>query len=244
MNFAWANPLTGAREQTLKAKNENDPEELKALESQARHAVWTGLQKTNVAFAFFWRQIEAGKISFDGSEIIISSIPGTIFAWCDPKTGSRERSKTWPEFDPSIFGREFSFIVIYAEVERFIVQRSDPEPEINLLPRTIPERVGSAPGESPIADWKARVEGYSALDSELLPQATAWALLDIAESLRRAAGFLSPQNVIPPLPEGVDEKLSDLCTCTGDGIRPEGGFCSCERGRELMRENAVRERRE
>ncbi len=65
MNFAWANPLTGAREQTLKAKNESDPEELKALESQARHIVWTELQPETIRalFAFFWRQIEAGTIS-------------------------------------------------------------------------------------------------------------------------------------------------------------------------------------
>jgi hypothetical protein len=239
-NYAWANPSTGAREQTLKT---SDPEELQALESQARHILWSELQAMEPprASAFFWRQIVAGSVSSEGSDIEGDGalLDHAIFAWCDPETGKRARSRSWPEFRSGIFSGEVTSVVIYAEVEEFIVRRSDPEPQIHPLPRTRPERVGSSPEESPIAGWKRRLEDYTALDSELLTQATAWALLDIAESLRTLGGIpLSRQlkDDFKPEPE------PELCFCTGDGIRPGGAFCCCEAGRALAREQAVKER--
>jgi hypothetical protein len=255
-NYAWANPSTGAREQTLKT---SDPEELQALESQARHILWSELQamETPRHSAFFWCQIVAGSVSSEGSDIEGdgSLLDYATFAWCDPETGKRARSRSWPEFRSGIFSGEVTSVVIYAEVEEFIVRRSDPEPQIHPLPRTrpkrvgsSPERVGSSPEESPIAGWKRRLEDYTALDSELLTQATAWALLDIAESLRTLGGIGLPVPMdVGPLSRQLKDDLKpepepELCTCTGDGIRPGGAFCSCEPGRALAREHAVKER--
>jgi hypothetical protein len=90
------------------------------------------------------------------------------------------RAVTWPSHLAEVLrlDRGFKSVIVYAEVNEFRVFASSPEPEI--VQYTAPVLTAAD-----LAAWKTKVDNYVPVDQEVLTQATAWALLDIAASLRK-----------------------------------------------------------
>jgi len=130
----------------------------------------------------------------------------SLFAWCDPETGEREiaanmltcpGSLKWS--DPTIFlvsalkrlqeaRQPTDSVIIYATWEECEVKRSDPEPELPpelSLPQPEEARTSCA---ADIERRKWELSEFTILDDQTkIALHSAWALLDIAESLRDLA---------------------------------------------------------
>jgi hypothetical protein len=130
----------------------------------------------------------------------------SLFAWCDPETGEREiaanmltcpGSLKWS--DPTIFlvsalkrlqeaRQPTDSVIVYATWEECEVKRSDPEPELPpelSLPQPEEARTSCA---ADIERRKWELSEVTVLDDQTkIALHSAWALLDIAESLRDLA---------------------------------------------------------
>jgi hypothetical protein len=253
INFAWSNPITGVREQTRKIAERSGPE-FDRLYQEARHSVWHSLQRAQSDYSSpIWMQMEVGWVDGEGDHVDLDAAalaeqiwPDHQFVHVDPDTGIRKFSKAWPS-NCFTSGGFATSIKVYATVTHGIVNRSDPEPEMpadsQILAR--PE----------LSDLRERIAGICSDlgdDALLCSKGTALALLDIAESLRQKAPkrkpglwerlklWFSGEPLVyspPPIQDFLDPSLLadlpllDICSCTGDGIRPNGEFCSCETGR-------------
>lgn len=188
MNYAWSNPSTGVREQT----NEASPERMLA---EAKRRVWEELQPPNLVPGEWqiYRQTPLGNVSLSGPFVDPSRVielnrtdPDYTFAWADPITGIRLISNHFPgdevveqiktlqaERDPT------AEVIVYANWPECVVFSDDPEPPV---PAAEPAPVES---NDEIGKRKAEINTVIVLDDQTRIAAyTAWALLDIAESLR------------------------------------------------------------
>ena len=157
MNYAWANPSTGLREQTDEAET---PKQMSSRLAEAKRYVWTELQALMPTDdqCKIYVQHPIGIVTVDGFQIdpdqakithAYSETHGdSLFAWCDPETGEREiaanmltcpGSLKWS--DPTIFlvsalkrlqeaRQPTDSVIVYATWEECEVKRSDPEPEL------------------------------------------------------------------------------------------------------------------
>lgn len=264
INFAWSNPVTGVREQTAgKAPCPagwpgNDARDAisRLYCAEARGAVWLELQLSTSESAPVWIQTPIGSVDAEGDHVNIEAAqwaserwPNHQFAYTDPKDGTRHVVKEWPsklrecwQGDSVPFATE---IIMYATMIYAVVNRSDDEPSA-VLPEVSP----AAPIEAPrrdLAALRSKVEEIYPDDASIVcAKATALALLDIAESMRRFSANL-PFDIPPALSDRsilkeLDLPPIDICSCTGDGIRANGESCSCEAGRERARAEAVAKR--
>ena len=230
MNYAWANPSTGLREQTDEAET---PKQMSSRLAEAKRYVWTelqGLMSTGecdgyrlvlcpqpvTASVSIYVQHPIGIVTVDGFQIdpdqakithAYSETHGdSLFAWCDPETGEREiaanmltcpGSLKWS--DPTIFlvsalkrlqeaRQPTDSVIVYATWEECEVKRSDPEPELPpelSLPQPEEARTSCA---ADIERRKWELSEVTVLDDQTkIALHSAWALLDIAESLRDLA---------------------------------------------------------
>jgi len=134
----------------------------------------------------------------------------SLFAWCDPETGEREIAANMTKnsatnydtawlSDPTIFlvsalkrlqeaRQPTDSVIIYATWEECEVKRSDPEPELPpelSLPQPEEARTSCA---ADIERRKWELSEVTVLDDQTkIALHSAWALLDIAESLRDLA---------------------------------------------------------
>jgi len=117
--------------------------------------------------------------------------PGYVFAWTDPEDGKRKLLQSFPRPLAEQLkrmqsnGEHVPEVIVYATWPAFVVRRSDPEPPPfqNAGAPAIP--LGPPP-EDKIARRKTDLDSLAILDESTAVAAhTAWALLDIAESLRR-----------------------------------------------------------
>jgi hypothetical protein len=198
MNYAWANPSDGTREQTTKAT----PERMLAA---AKRRVWQELQELSVTppqagaedpGCLIWRQASIGNVSLDGPAVdrpALDQLPDASdqFAWCDPETGQRIVSESFPGQEmvdqlKKLQERRDSKneVIVYATWPEYLVHRSDPEPP--ELPAE------SLAGDSPDIDAQKQIleEVVVLDDATKLAKVTAWALLDIAMVLRESVGYL------------------------------------------------------
>jgi hypothetical protein len=133
-----------------------------------------------------------------------------LFAWCDPETGEREIAANMTKnsatnydtawlSDPTIFlvsalkrlqeaRQPTDSVIVYATWEECEVKRSDPEPELPpelSLPQPEEARTSCA---ADIERRKWELSEVTVLDDQTkIALHSAWALLDIAESLRDLA---------------------------------------------------------
>lgn len=212
MNYAWANPSTGLREQTDEAET---PKQMSSRLAEAKRYVWTELQALMPTDdqCKIYVQHPIGIVTVDGFQIdpdqakithAYSETHGdSLFAWCDPETGEREiaanmltcpGSLKWS--DPTIFlvsalkrlqeaRQPTDSVIIYATWEECEVKRSDPEPELPpelSLPQPEEARTSCA---ADIERRKWELSEVTVLDDQTkIALHSAWALLDIAKSLR------------------------------------------------------------
>ena len=215
MNYAWANPSTGLREQTDEAET---PKQMSSRLAEAKRYVWTELQALMPTDdqCKIYVQHPIGIVTVDGFQIdpdqakithAYSETHGdSLFAWCDPETGEREiaanmltcpGSLKWS--DPTIFlvsalkrlqeaRQPTDSVIVYATWEECEVKRSDPEPELPpelSLPQPEEARTSCA---ADIERRKWELSEFTILDDQTkIALHSAWALLDIAESLRDLA---------------------------------------------------------
>jgi len=237
VNYAWSNPSTGIREQT----SHSTPERMLA---EAKLRVWEELQELPEALANptpetpfpawqIYRQEPIGHFDLDGPTVDAEqaqSHPSELFAWTDPETGCRIVDELFPSPDSPILQtlkrqqasgqlvHPDAHVVIYATWPECTVSRSDPRPAevpAEELPETGDRRAGDAPD---IARFKEELETVIVLDDGVkLAKITAWALLDIAMTIREMSGDLR----YPPEPVSIYDKphyfirgldrLDDLC---------------------------------
>lgn len=212
MNYAWANPSTGLREQTDEAET---PKQMSSRLAEAKRYVWTELQALMPTDdqCKIYVQHPIGIVTVDGFQIdpdqakithAYSETHGdSLFAWCDPETGEREiaanmltcpGSLKWS--DPTIFlvsalkrlqeaRQPTDSVIVYATWEECEVKRSDPEPELPpelSLPQPEEARTSCA---ADIERRKWELSEFTILDDQTkIALHSAWALLDIAKSLR------------------------------------------------------------
>ena len=212
MNYAWANPSTGLREQTDEAET---PKQMSSRLAEAKRYVWTELQALMPTDdqCKIYVQHPIGIVTVDGFQIdpdqakithAYSETHGdSLFAWCDPETGEREiaanmltcpGSLKWS--DPTIFlvsalkrlqeaRQPTDSVIIYATWEECEVKRSDPEPELPpelSLPQPEEARTSCA---ADIERRRWELSEFTILDDQTkIALHSAWALLDIAKSLR------------------------------------------------------------
>ena len=212
MNYAWANPSTGLREQTDEAET---PKQMSSRLAEAKRYVWTELQALMPTDdqCKIYVQHPIGIVTVDGFQIdpdqakithAYSETHGdSLFAWCDPETGEREiaanmltcpGSLKWS--DPTIFlvsalkrlqeaRQPTDSVIVYATWEECEVKRSDPEPELPpelSLPQPEEARTSCA---ADIERRRWELSEFTILDDQTkIALHSAWALLDIAKSLR------------------------------------------------------------
>ena len=219
MNYAWANPSTGLREQTDEAET---PKQMSSRLAEAKRYVWTELQALMPTDdqCKIYVQHPIGIVTVDGFQIdpdqakithAYSETHGdSLFAWCDPETGEREIADNMTKnsatnydtawlSDPTIFlvsalkrlqeaRQPTDSVIVYATWEECEVKRSDPEPELPpelSLPQPEEARTSCA---ADIERRKWELSEVTILDDQTkIALHSAWALLDIAESLRDLA---------------------------------------------------------
>lgn len=239
MNYAWANPLTGIREQT----EQSTPERMLA---EAEWRVWQELQEIRGVTLVsqeecqIWAQTPIGNVTVSGPGIDVEKAnaapKNSQFAWPDPESGERivtplfsEKSAKLTEQLRQMQARGEHVgeggVIIYATWPECVIRRSDPQPE--RWEQDGEYRDGepsyAAPdsysdGSSDFESQKAKLGAIVDLDdSTVLAKITAWALLDIAGSLRmiRSSGAEFSEeaakayiDVSPRPPVGI-RKLSD-----------------------------------
>ena len=270
MNYAWANPVTGLREQTRQSKS-TDPAELEALKAEARLRAWEELQSTSgiptpgspltvpLPAVVVCEQIHAGSVTQSGDQMDPEAIKALDawddfqWAWAHPLTGLRQTQTKWPSHlkdvlasDPVGFTAE---VLVYASRPAFTVMYGDSKPEAPPIWDWNPPPIS---GEIPGADLQAlRIEVQNFIDLEggnPAPKVTALALLDIAQSLRTLISGATVNEVIARQKletfNEYFEALEPVCQCIGDGLLPDGSPCVCPEGMARKRAQAVKQHAE
>jgi hypothetical protein len=258
MNYAWSNPTTGMREQTRQPKS-NDPADLERIKQEARALVWQELQAAAPEHLHVnvHEQIPAGSVSTDGDSVdpravLAAGWPETSysFAYTDPTTGQRCIWRSWPGFLTGMLGNDLAqSVIVYASRFAFAVTRDEIQPEAPLFPEP-----SEAPAESsPLEDLRREVLDFTRLENEdPAPRATALALIDIAQSLRvllgRGTDNAEPKVEFTRLFPNADDvytvpELEEVCTCAGDGLKPDGTPCVCAEGQAKKRAAEVASRK-
>lgn len=204
MNYAWANPLTGLREQTSPGTPERMLAEAKWRAWTELEGIWTDDLTPSVQI---YGQEPIGSVTVDGLSISAPRAhlaekehPEHMFAWSNPETGKRQvvdLLATWSgqlaeqlkrlqsERDP------INEVVIYATWPECTVSQSDPmpeKPEDQPLLFAAAESDDSDPTDSEIRQRKNALGELTIMDdATAIAMQTAWALLDIAEQLHRIA---------------------------------------------------------
>jgi hypothetical protein len=233
------------REQTRQPKSNADLERIK---QEARALVWQELQAAAPEHLHVnvHEQIPAGSVSTDGDSVdpravLAAGWPETSysFAYTDPTTGQRCIWRSWPGFLTGMLGNDLAqSVIVYASRFAFAVTRDEIQPEAPLFPEP-----SEAPAESsPLEDLRREVLDFTRLENEdPAPRATALALLDIAQSVRKLIGNAdvnsAPNYLTPPL------EPDEVCTCTGDGLKPDGSPCVCAKGQAKKRAAEVASRK-
>lgn len=199
MNYAWSNPSTGIREQT----EHSTPERMLA---EAKLRVWQELQElfekercTTMNYPIY-RQEPIGQVTVDGFTFKDGAeIAGGDFAWTNPDTGQRRVSESLDETSLVEQLKRLqqnrdspSSVIIYATRPECTVNSTDPEPppvpafgpEDENPPRT--DHAGDSPDIDAMKQELAEVAVMD--DGTRLAKITAWALLDIAMTIRETAG--------------------------------------------------------
>ena len=206
MNYAWAKPLTGLREQT----SPGTPEQMLA---EAKWRVWTELEDISPAspdnrplYLQIYGQEPIGSVTVDGLSISAPRAhfaekehPEHLFAWADPETGKRQLVKflaVWSDHLVEQLKRlqasrdSIDEVIIYATWPECTVSQSDPMPEKPEEQPLLFATAGSDdsnPSDSEIRQRKNALGELTIMDdASAIAMQTAWALLDIAESLRQA----------------------------------------------------------
>ena len=262
MNYAWANPTTGLREQTGIA---HKPDDILRLQEEARRRAWEALQSTpdGMQEVQICEQITCGSITqqsfanVDLSEVrkVQWDLERIEFAFCHPLTGARVITSEWPSYLKDVLAEDpvgfISEVVIYASRPAFTVHRSDPEPP----PQPDPAAAREHPELDDLDALHQQVSSFIDIEQgNPAPKATALALIDIARSLRRLLGEFTPPEPPPfRLPQRTQaealadydftwDKLKAVCTCTGDGLTADGAYCVCPAGMQRKRAAAVTNR--
>ena len=262
MNYAWANPTTGLREQTGIA---HKPDDILRLQEEARRRSWESLQTDSRPFVSAERQaadavqiceqIPCGSITqqsfanVDLSEVrkVQWDLERIEFAFCHPLTGARVVTSEWPSFLKDVLAEGpvgfISEVVIYASRPAFTVHRSDPEPP----PQPEPAAAREHPELDDLDALHQEVVNFIDIEGgSPAPRATALALIDIARSMRRLFGEFSPPPAgnltSTPITNSMYERLTEVCTCTGDGLTADGAYCVCPAGMQRKRAAAVTNR--
>lgn len=193
MNYAWANPITGIREQTSHSTSER-------MLAEAKSRVWEELQHIiiePIPWTIF-RQEPIGEVTVNGPAIDstrAAQFDFKYFAWTDPETGQRITSEQFPALDSVLVEQlkqlqeqrdSKDSVIIYATWPECVVNRADakPEPAVEPAPETESEENECAA----ILSRKAELETVVVMDDQTkIAKVTAWALLDIAGSLRESA---------------------------------------------------------
>jgi hypothetical protein len=213
MNFAWANPTTGLREQTPHAYVPYFAAELGPLRQEARRRAWQSLQddpQTPSDEVQIYEQIRAGSVTQESdSNIDLSEVmraewnqEDCQFAFSHPVNGLRIVAAEWPGYLKEVLAADpvgfISEVAIYASRPAFTVKRTDPAPNAaEPVPgREHPELDDLEAIHQEVADFIDLDGGNPA------PKATALALIDIARSLRRLLGEFTPP---PPSPVDDDQ---------------------------------------
>jgi hypothetical protein len=169
MNYAWANPSTGIREQA-------------STKEEARLLAWEALQKLETGapeHVAVFEQEPAGSASPSAWDLTNSEPWADGYAWTDLNTGQRNSTDTieiavcdiqtnWPAHVP------FDSVTIYRQRRAFWVNFDDPKPE--------PPAPIVIPPDTPSSLLQSVMEG-SCAD---LGRAQLLAMLWIAESLQKA----------------------------------------------------------
>ena len=193
MNHAWANPITGVREQTTAGESSL---------VEARWRVWNELQAEGCGNGpvAIYRQLRIATIGTEGSQVdedacmsISPQEEDHTFAWADPKTGLRVISETYPdeakiaELQASLIESGFTSLAIYAQWWTDEVSGTDPKPQEPPEPALFRSDTLPRTDSDPIADRLEQLENVVILDDQTrVATITAWALLDIAKSFRQA----------------------------------------------------------
>jgi hypothetical protein len=218
MNYAWANPTTGIREQTTRCFAAHDRAEGGAWAlAEAKLRVWEELHVPEVpgmpvlpgdACTIYWQEA-IGNVSVNGPYVDharakeVEELAGIgeylLFAWADPIDGTRKVYHQFPNETLVSLLRGLQAnrdskesVIVYATWPECTVKVSDPRPE---GPPEDPEfdtaaaepEIGSAGGDDSDVDWRRRdLEGITYLDDAgRVALHSAWALLDIASTLRK-----------------------------------------------------------
>lgn len=197
MNFAWSNPLTGLREQTI----QGTPERMLA---EAKLELWNELQfiplEDDPGEWTIHKQEPIGTVTVDGLAIDVerASTTSDLFAYANPETGERMVTKKLADAAPVIVEQlkrlqnqrdSKDCVIIYATWPECTVRRDDPRPEAPP-PEEVPEApADSRAGDAPDIHAKKRdLNNVIVLDDDTkVALTTAWALLDIASTLRELA---------------------------------------------------------
>jgi len=260
MNYAWRNPLTGMREQTRQSRSD-DPAELAYLQSEARLRVWEELQgplgaALDEAWSFH-EQVTIGNVTAGGFHVdadVAQRFSPDSFAYCYPISGERIVSQNFPsdEIQEALARMSRPALIqevrVYGQTKHFVVRRSDPRPE--LLPEPQEEITPQLGEPGAILERKRELDALLMPDmpdaAMVIAKTTAWALLDIAGSLRFMRGE-SPvakleRELSGPQQFGIAEEVEQVCDCDGSGRRENGTWCVCELGRACLRAEVVAQR--
>lgn len=170
MNYAWANPSTGIREQS------STPEE-------ARLRVWEELQiwehstEPEPPTVWVFEQESAGWCSSVASDCILTLDDEHSYAWADPEDGMRYSAGT---FAGAVHGIQTSWpanapvdqVTVYRQRHAFSVRFDDPKPEL------------PAPVEMPPDTPQSLIEQVLSGNCPDLGRAQLLAMLWIAEALQ------------------------------------------------------------
>lgn len=213
MNYAWANPSVGFREQT----NQGTPERMLA---EAKRTVWLELQELCAVppaagaqirqepECQIWRQEPIGTVTVNGPHIDTAKAASIgygdefQFAWCDPVDGRRIVSQKFPGQEvvdqmrhlQNVMNDSKTDVIVYATWSECVVHRSDPEPpelqDERFKPLDDAFRRQERAGDSPDIDAQyGELESVIVLDDATkVAKVAAWALLDIASVLRESVG--------------------------------------------------------
>jgi hypothetical protein len=185
INYAWANPTTGIREQA-------------GTQAEARQRVWKEIQaypaEAPSQFDDFmvavYEQEAVGWASNEKHEVILS-VPWDSYAFTDPSTGKRcivgsfdmariRIAEAWPEHAP------VDSVTIYRQRLAFEVRWDDPEPEAPAPPE--------AEEETPSSLIAQVLAGNCADFGRAQLLASLW----IAKSMQEVAGALHYMSPGPP----------------------------------------------
>lgn len=168
---------------------------------EALSRAWRSLHGIRVQQLMIYQQWKVGSITSSGSSLTRELPDGVSFAWADPDSGNRWESDRWP-----------------AEVQKWLA--SDPVGFVNevIIYAQVPLRI--------VRRDAPRPSGFPLWLRSLPRSFSVWL----------SGHWGSPAEFIPPRAPKSDliltvQREPSLCTCTGDGLLSDGGFCVCQPGR-------------